>query len=427
MPLTDYQVTGRIAEGRFGTVFAARQLSSGRAVAVKKIRARRNLPGLDFDPWYKSAERERDVLVDVKHTNIVELLDHYVEPGAAMAVLVYPYLSWDLATVLEHKKPLSEEAVKGIARMLLRGVAFLHEHRVVHRDLKPPNMLMDGQTGQLKVADFGSARFLPSVTDLERSSFQTCSESGLMTRDVCTRWYKSPEMLFGSVNYSFGVDLWAAGCTVAEMMLGNALFPGGSDLEQLCLIFQALGTPDEEDWPGVRKLPDYHKVSFKQRARGARRNGALEAQGFQQKKSASRVARPEIPDLGSFSPMSQSLAWAFLPLNPGRRLGAAEALLHEFFQSAESDPTALLEGLPESGHHQSEANEGPISPIGLSEFGSDCSALSFSGAVLEPVTVETTTCGLWDDAEADGETDVQKAPRTPTPPRDGVHKFKLKR
>ena len=66
---------------------------------MKKIRARRNLPGLDFDPWYKSAERERDVLVDVKHTNIVELLDHYVEPGAAMAVLVYPYLSWDLATV----------------------------------------------------------------------------------------------------------------------------------------------------------------------------------------------------------------------------------------------------------------------------------------------------------------------------------------
>lgn len=144
-------------------------------------------------------------------------------------------------------------------------------------------------------------------------------------------------------------------------------FPGAGMRQAPCnpCCLQALGTPDEEDWPGVRKLPDYHKVSFKQRARGARRNGALEAQGFQQKKSASRVARPEIPDLGSFSPMSQSLAWAFLPLNPGRRLGAAEAsaclqlphatgpgkaLLHEFFQSAESDPTALLEGVAHVWH-----------------------------------------------------------------------------
>ena len=92
-------MTGRIAEGRFGTVFAAFHPASGRKVAVKKIRARKNLPGLDFDPWFKSAERERDVLTTVKHDNVIELLEHLVEPDSAMAVLVYPYLAWDLATL----------------------------------------------------------------------------------------------------------------------------------------------------------------------------------------------------------------------------------------------------------------------------------------------------------------------------------------
>ncbi len=92
-------MTGRIAEGRFGTVFSAFHRASGRKVAVKKIRARKNLPGLDFDPWFKSAERERDVLSTVAHENVIELLEHLVEPDAAMAVLVYPYLAWDLATV----------------------------------------------------------------------------------------------------------------------------------------------------------------------------------------------------------------------------------------------------------------------------------------------------------------------------------------
>lgn len=97
MVLEDYKVVSRIAEGRFGTVFCA--MHSGRRVAMKKIWARRALPGLDFDPWFKSAERERDVLEAVKHENVLELLEHSVEPDAAVAVLVYPYLPWDVATV----------------------------------------------------------------------------------------------------------------------------------------------------------------------------------------------------------------------------------------------------------------------------------------------------------------------------------------
>ena len=106
-----WEVTRRIAEGRFGTVFAACHLPTGKKVAIKKIRARKNLPGLDFDPWFKSAERERDVLETVKHSNIIELLEHFVEPDAAIAILVYPYLAWDLATVCSAQSDSFDAAV----------------------------------------------------------------------------------------------------------------------------------------------------------------------------------------------------------------------------------------------------------------------------------------------------------------------------
>ncbi|CAE7233355.1 Cdk20 [Symbiodinium natans] len=409
MPLTDYKVQRRIAEGRFGTVFAATNTVTGEAVAVKKIRARKNLPGLDFDPWYKSAERERDVLVAVRHENIIELLEHSVEPGGVMAILIYPFLAWDLATVLERHKPLAEGQTKTLLAMLLAGLAHLHGSGVVHRDLKPPNILVDGVSGQLKLADFGSARFVPGTPETPEAS--ASSGDGLMTRDVCTRWYKSPEMLFGSVDYSFGVDLWATGCTFAELVsvAGDALFPGGSDLEQLCLIFQALGTPDEGDWPELRQLPDYHKVSFKPRAPN----------------------RPDLAPLASAS--AQDLLWSFLRLNPRQRLGAREARAHEFFLGgAEAVPAqAIVAGLvAETGHHQAETNEGSFSPIGLSEFGSDCSGFSFPAAdVLERVPIETTTCGLWDEAAGLPEPSSEPPPgrRTPTPPRSGVHKLKAAR
>eukprot|EP00439_Symbiodinium_sp_Y106_P082984 s104_g22.t1 len=411
MHLSDYKVQRRIAEGRFGTVFAATNTVTGQTVAVKKIRARKNLPGLDFDPWYKSAERERDVLVAVRHENIIELLEHCVEPGAVMAVLIYPFLSWDLATVLERHKPMEEGQTKTLLSMLLSGLAHLHSCFVVHRDLKPPNILVDGTSGQLKLADFGSARFAPGAPGLPEAT--SSSGDGLMTRDVCTRWYKSPEMLFGSVDYSFGVDLWATGCSFAELIsvAGDALFPGGSDLEQLCLIFQALGTPDEDDWPEIRHLPDYSKVSFKTKP-------------------------PNRPDLSpAASADAQDLLWAFLRLNPRHRLGAREALGHQFFLGgAPAVPAqAIVAGLvAEAGHHQAETNEGSFSPIGLSEFGSDCSGISFPSAdVLERVPIETTTCGLWDEAAGlplpSAEPQETQGRRTPTPPRSGVHKLKPRR
>lgn len=410
MPLEDYKVLRRIAEGRFGTVFAATKLCDGTKVAIKKIRARRNLPGLDFDPWYKSAQREQEVLRVVRHENVVELIEHLVEPGATTAVLIYQYLAWDLATIAEKRKPLQEGHVKCVMKMLLTGVAYLHASGVMHRDLKPPNLLIDGSTGQLKIADFGSARFLPADDVAPTAAMDggyALSEAedathGLMTRDVCTRWYKSPEMLFGSVDYSLGVDLWAVGCIFGELLSseGQPLFAGGSDLEQLCFIFQAVGTPNEAEWPEVRQCPDYAKVAFKPK----------------------EPHRPKISDICSAD--STGLIWGFLELNPKHRTTAVSALAHAFFLRGcpLADPRSLIEGLEEgTGHHHHEVNEGPMTPVSFCDFASDCSDLIYQAAddEFEPVGIETTACGLWDQAE-----EPATGRRTPSPPRDGVHRLK---
>ncbi|CAE8618234.1 unnamed protein product [Polarella glacialis] len=414
MPLDDYKAVRRIAEGRFGSVSEATRLSTGERVAVKKIRARRNLPGLDFDPWFKSAERELEVLSAVTHKNVVKLLDHLVTPGAAVAILIYEYVSWDLSTVMERLCPFYEAQVKTMMLMLLDGLLHLHSCNVMHRDLKPANLLMDGVTGDLKIADFGSARFLPG-SNCSMGSEAADSEDpsyGLMTRDVCTRWYKSPEMLFGSVDYSLGVDLWAAGCIAGELLCPKCkpLFPGGSDLEQLCFVFQAVGIPDEATWPDVRRLPDYAKVSF-------------------------RAKEPVFPDLGGGrSPAALGLVRGFLELNPRHRSSCRSALEHEFFLQAPAPvlTSTLVLGLSEEdGHHQHEANEGPMTPVGFSEFGSDGSDFCSLAAGEFEVEVETTSCGLWEHAVLDEPstegcgTATPPRNRTPSPPRSGVHRLKF--
>ncbi|XP_076039603.1 cyclin-dependent kinase 7-like [Oratosquilla oratoria] len=129
----------------------------------------------------------------------------------------------------------------------LRGLEYLHLHWILHRDLKPNNLLVNSD-GILKIGDFGLARFFGSP-------------NRAYSHQVVTRWYRAPELLFGSRSYGVGVDMWAVGCILAEMLVRCPYFPGDSDLDQLTKIFTALGTPTDETWPERCKLPDY--VSFK--------------------------------------------------------------------------------------------------------------------------------------------------------------------
>ena len=138
---------------------------------------------------------------------------------------------------------------------MLKGVDYCHSHRIMHRDLKPQNLLID-KNNRMKLADFGLARAygLPMKT---------------YTHEVITLWYRPPEILLGQKQYSLSVDIWSAGCIFFEMAYGNSLFQGESEIDQLFKIFSIMGSPNEENWPGVSKLPDYKpnfpnfkKISF---------------------------------------------------------------------------------------------------------------------------------------------------------------------
>lgn len=409
--MDDYQVVRRIAEGRFGTVFEATKLSTGQRVAIKKVRARRPMAGFTYDPWSRSAKREIEVLGGVAHAHVIPLLDHAAPADGSTTLLVYEYMAWDVATALERLLPMAEAQVKAMLQMLFRGLAHLHLRGVMHRDLKPANLLLDGASGVLKIADFGSSRFALGQDREERAPAAEGEGTGLLTNEVCTRWYKSPEMLFGSLDYGFSVDLWAAGCLVCELLSpeGKALFPGNSDLEQLCLIFQARGTPREDEWPEVCRLPDYSKVEFK----------ACEPKPFAFEDSRSNAA--------------VGLARGLLQLPPQRRTPAADALEHDFFKSepAAVEPHQLLEGLGEPAHSGAGGPPSDVSPLFECDYGSDDSFLGCPQGEFEPVEIETTTGQLWDDEALDGarpddEACQRSGCRTPPPPAGGEHRFKVK-
>tara|TARA_B110000977_G_scaffold26211_2_gene32549 strand:- start:3534 stop:4259 length:726 start_codon:yes stop_codon:yes gene_type:complete len=164
--------------------------------------------------------------------------------------LVFEFLDVDLKKHLETHPHIGNDkrAVKGFVYQMCAGIAYCHSHRVLHRDLKPQNVLVDQSTNALKLADFGLARAFGIPVRA-------------YTHEVVTLWYRSPEILLGARHYSTPVDAWSIGCIFAEMINQAPLFPGDSEIDQLFRIFRVLGTPDDEIWPSVTTLPDY-KAQF---------------------------------------------------------------------------------------------------------------------------------------------------------------------
>lgn len=161
---------------------------------------------------------------------------------------VFEYIDHDLSGLLDTKYKFSELEVKVIIKQLFEALHFLHEKKIVHRDIKTSNILIT-QRHEVKLADFGLARCIESFDGRDQKSD--------MSNNVITLWYRPPELLLGSIKYSTTVDIWSAGCVLAELQLGRPLFPGKTELEELDLICRIIGTPSLTSWPELVELPNY--------------------------------------------------------------------------------------------------------------------------------------------------------------------------
>uniref|UniRef100_A0A2I3TKJ5 cyclin-dependent kinase n=2 Tax=Pan TaxID=9596 RepID=A0A2I3TKJ5_PANTR len=283
----------KLGEGSYATVYKGISRINGQLVALKVISMNAE-EGVPF-----TAIREASLLKGLKHANIVLL--HDIIHTKETLTFVFEYM----AKSARGGSNLLMDSVSSFQLFmfqLLRGLAYIHHQHVLHRDLKPQNLLIS-HLGELKLADFGLARAksIPSQT---------------YSSEVVTLWYRPPDALLGATEYSSELDIWGAGCIFIEMFQGQPLFPGVSNiLEQLEKIWEVLGVPTEDTWPGVSKLPNYNPEWFPL--------------------PTPRSLHVVWSRLGRV-PEAEDLASQMLKGFPRDRVSAQEALVHDYFSALPS-------------------------------------------------------------------------------------------
>ena len=198
MTWVNYEKLSRLGEGTYGAVFKGRDKRTGQEVAIKCIKLEQEEEGIP-----PTSIREISILKELNHPNIVKLIEVINSQGEL--TLVFEYLRWDLRKFLDSRKhALPPMIVKSYAYQIIAGLCYCHCHRIIHRDMKPQNLLMDESGKFIKICDFGLARaFTVPLRDY--------------THEVVTLWYRAPEILLGSKFYSLPIDIWSTGCIIAEM------------------------------------------------------------------------------------------------------------------------------------------------------------------------------------------------------------------
>ena len=204
---------------------------------------------LDVEPEGipSTAIREICILRELQNPYIVDLRD--VVASDDKLYLIFEYVDQDLKQYLDtlpKDQSVQSGIIKSFLYQLVQAVAYLHSKRILHRDLKPQNILIT-KTGYVKLADFGLAR-----------TYQIPLRP--YTHEVVTLWYRAPEILLGTLEYSSALDVWSIGTIFLELLTKSPFFVGDSEIDQLYKIFRILGTPNEKVWPGVTKLRDYKRT-----------------------------------------------------------------------------------------------------------------------------------------------------------------------
>lgn len=285
-----YENLGLVGEGSYGMVLKCRHKDTGQLVAIKKF-----LESEDDKMVKKIAMREVKMLKQLQHDNLVNLIETFRR--RKRLYLVFEFVDHTVLDELE-KCPngLDENTARKILWQVLKGTEFCHFHNIIHRDIKPENILVS-KSGIVKICDFGFAR--------------TLAQPGEAYTDyVATRWYRAPELLVGDTKYGRAVDIWAVGCLLSEMLTGEPLFPGDSDIDQLYHIIRCFGN-----------LTPRHKEVFQ-------RNPLFVG-----------MRLPEVRDIVPLekkftrvSTESLALMKQCLQLDPDKRPTCSELLKHNLFQ-----------------------------------------------------------------------------------------------
>ncbi|XP_011310200.1 glycogen synthase kinase-3 beta isoform X1 [Fopius arisanus] len=298
-----YTDTKVIGNGSFGVVYQAKLCDTGEMVAIKKVLQ---------DKRFKN--RELQIMRRLEHCNIVKLKYFFYSSGdkkdEVYLNLVLEYIPETVYKVARHysksKQTIPMSFIKLYMYQLFRSLAYIHSLGICHRDIKPQNLLLDPETGVLKLCDFGSAKHL--IRGEPNVSY------------ICSRYYRAPELIFGAIDYTTKIDVWSAGCVLAELLLGQPIFPGDSGVDQLVEIIKVLGTPTRDQ---IREMnPNYTEFKFPQ----------IKSHPWQ------KVFRARTP------PEAMELVARLLEYTPPLRITPLAACAHPFFNELREQGTLLPSG-----------------------------------------------------------------------------------
>jgi cell division cycle 2-like protein len=287
-----YQRLGMIDEGTYGRVFKARNYKDQKIYACKEIKIE-----YKFNEIFFSSIHEINILLFVKHPNLIFAKESFFGKSLNQIFIVSEYCEYDLKSILNSRVKFSKNQIKYIMKQILRGLKILHENKIIHRDLKTSNILLNNR-GIIKICDFGLARFI----NLNQK---------ILTRGVVTLWYRAPEILLGGNFYKTSIDIWSIGCIFGELISNEVLFSGKSELDQLGKIFSLLGTPTSDIWINLHFFSSTKKVKF-----------PIQPFNNLSKKFSSQTSSKGL-----------ELLQRFLAYDPDKRITIHEAVKHSFFEN----------------------------------------------------------------------------------------------